>query len=181
MEQSKPRSIVLRRSKNVKTIIQRLFLHSCFGSSLFQLWDLSPVGFCGLIRYSEKLFSFKSPSADDDYWDNFRRGQSWAAWQKTKGLLRAEWVLIGMSGKSMHFHLLLSFRLNKRHIAMHCTQNFQSEMNTMCGLILDLESQKCEILIHFATEMLLAKEQKKNGPGGVLIVIFLGLIMPQCP
>ena len=167
MEQSKPRSIVLRRSKNVRTIIQRLFLHSCFGSSLFQLWDLSPVGFCGLIRYSEKLFSFKSPSADDDYWDNFRRGQSWAARQKTKGLLRAEWVLIGMSGKSMHFHLLLSFRLNKRHIAMHCTQNFQSEMNTMCGLILDLESQKCEILIHFATEMLLAKEQKKNGPGGV--------------
>ena len=72
-----------------------------------------------------------------------------------------------MSGKSMHFHLLLSFRLNKRHIAMHCTQNFQSEMNTMCGLILDLESHKCEILIHFATEMLLAKEQKKNGPGGV--------------
>ena len=133
MEQSKPRSIVLRRSKNVRTIIQRLFLHSCFGSSLFQLWDLSPVGFCGLIRYSEKLFSFKSPSADDVYWDNFRRGQSWAARQKTKGLLRAEWVLIGMSGKSMHFHLLLSFRLNKRHIAMHCTQYFRVRWTQCVG------------------------------------------------
>ena len=95
-----------------------VFLHSYFASSLILLWDLSLAGFCGLIKYSENLISFKT--LDLSLQQMMIGGimtilvEGNLGWgQKTKGLLElAKWVLIGMSARSMHFHLLLSFQLS---------------------------------------------------------------------
>ena len=106
-----------------------VFLHLYFASSLILLWDLSLAGFCGLIKYSENLISFKTLDLSLQQMmiggimtilveSNLRWGQ------KTKGLLEpGKWVLIGMSAKSVHFHLLLSFQSAQSNFYFYLLEN----------------------------------------------------------